>query len=390
MARVLLAWELGGNDGHLVALRALARALKQRGHECVFAVRMLGPAQQFLDPQLGALVQAPVRLAAAARRVRVQLSYASLLHNIGFNDPVELAGRIQAWRTLYGALKTDYVFADHSPVALVAARTLGIPAARIGNGFTLPPVLAPFPSFRPRAGVPERVLLANEAAVLRELNHALALLKLRPLPVLQDIFRGTAPALLTYAPLDHYEVERAEAFRGLPDFSYGERPRWPDGKGPKIFAYLRPSPALPALLQALRRSKARVLLRLPDAHADVVRAAQRPGLGFAAGPVCFREAAESCDAFVNYGAHATVTEFLLAGKPGILVPDLHERAVTARRASGLGAALSLRATGVAPLRRALAQVIEDPARRVAAEAFAARHAGIDRRQILPRLVAEVL
>jgi len=390
MARVLLAWELGGNYGHLVALRALARALKQRGHECVFAVRMLGPAQQFLDPQLGALVQAPVRLAAAARRVRVQLSYASLLHNIGFNDPVELAGRLQAWRTLYGALKTDYVFADHSPVALVAARTLGIPAARIGNGFTLPPVLAPFPSFRPRANVPEHVLMGNEAAVLRELNHALALLKLRPLPVLQDIFRGTAAALLTYAPLDHYEVERAEGFRGLPDFSYGERPRWPDGKGPKIFAYLRPSPALPALLQALRGSKARVLLRLPDAHADVVRAAQRPGLSVAAGPVHFREAAESCDAFLNYGAHATVTEFLLAGKPGILVPDLHERAVTARRASGLGAAVSVRATGVAPLKRALDQVIDDAALRTGAAAFAAKHGRQDRARILPALVDELL
>jgi len=335
-------------------------------------------------------VQAPVLLAAAARRVRVQLSYASLLHNIGFNDPVELAGRIQAWRTLYGALKTDYVFADHSPVALVAARTLGLPAARIGNGFTLPPVQAPFPAFRPRASVPQHVLLANEAAVLRELNHALALLKLRPLPVLQDIFHGTAHALLTYAPLDHYEVERAEPFRGLPDFSYGERPRWPDGKGPKIFAYLRPSPALPALLQALRRSKARVLLRLPDAHADVVRGAQRPGLGIATGPVHFREAAESCDAFVNYGAHATVTEFLLAGKPGILVPDLHERAVTARRASGLGAALSVRATGAVPLKRALDQLLDDRALGTAAAAFAAKHARQDRAQILPGVVAEAL
>jgi UDP:flavonoid glycosyltransferase YjiC (YdhE family) len=390
VARTLLAWELGGNYGHLVALRALACELKRQGHACVFAVRMLGPAQEFLDPKLGPLVQAPVRLTPGGRRVRTQLSYASLLHNVGFNEPVELAGRIQAWRTLYGALKTEFVFADHSPVALVAARTLGIPAARIGNGFTLPPVMAPFPAFRPRQRVPEAVLLRNEVSVLRELNHALALLKLRPLPLLQDIFRGTASALLTYQPLDHYDVERPEAFRGLPDYSYGQRPRWPDGKGPRIFAYLRPSPGLPNVLKALRQSKARVLLRIPGADADFARTVQRPGLAVATAPVHFRAAAETADAFINYGAHATVTEFLLAGKPGIIVPELHERALTARRVVELGAALSLRPNTLAPLQRGLEQVIEDPAPRRAAQAFAARHAGQDRGTIVPRFVEELL
>jgi len=389
MAKALLAWELGGNYGHLVALRALARELKRQGHACTFAVRGLGSAQAFLDPQLGPLVQAPVRLTPGSNRVRTQLSYASLLHNIGFNDPVELAGRIQAWRTLYRALGTEFVFADHSPVALVAARTLGIPAACLGNGFTVPPRQSPFPSFRP-VGAPQQVLLKNEATVLKELNHALALLKLKPFALLQDIFRGATPALLTYAPLDHYEVSRAEKFRGLPDYSYGALPRWPEGKGPKIFAYLRPSAALPTLLRALKRCKARVLVRLADDPAGVPADAVRPGLSVVTGPVNFRAAAEGCDAYVNYGAHSTVAEFLLAGKPGILVPDLHERVMTARRAAGMGAALSVRATGVAPIRRAVEQALDDPAPRKAAQAFAVRHEQQDRRQILPQLIADVL
>jgi len=391
MAKVLLAWELGGNYGHLVALRALARELKRHGHACTFAVRGLGSAQAFLDPQLGPLVQAPVRLTPGRNRVRTQLSYASLLHNIGFNDPVELAGRIQAWRTLYSALGTEFVFADHSPVALVAARTLGIPSARLGNGFTVPPRQSPFPSFRPRADLPQQVLLRNEATVLKELNHALALLKLKPFALLQDIFRGATPALLTYALLDHYEVSRSETFRGLPDYSYGAPPRWPEGKGPKVFAYLRPSASLPTMLKALKQSKARVLLRLADDPAGAAAAgAARPGLSVITGPVNFRAAAEGCDAYVNYGAHATVAEFLLAGKPGILVPDLQERVLTARRACGLGAALSLRDAGAAPLRRALEQVLHDPAPRRAALAFATQHERHDRAVILSTLVRDVL
>lgn len=414
MARVLLAWELGGNYGHLVALRALAQELKRQGHACTFAVRDLGKGQGFLDPALGPLVQAPVRLTQGRNRVRTQLSYASLLHNIGFNDPVELAGRIQAWRTLYRALGTEFVFADHSPVALVAARTLGIPAACIGNGFTVPPRLSPFPSFvssralspgsvgdcqwqsPPGDGgissapvVPERVLLANEAAVLKELNHALALLKLRPFAVLQDIFRGASPALLTYAPLDHYEVARPETYRGMPDYSYGAAPQWPRGRGPKVFAYLAPSPSLPVVLKALKQSKARVLVRLLG-DAPEAAEALRPGLSVTTEPVHFRQAAESCDAFVNYGAHSTVAEFLLAGKPGILVPDLHERVLTARRAAGIGATLGIRPTAVAPLRRALEHVIEDPSPRSAAAAFAATERRLDRGRILPTLIADVL
>jgi len=400
MAKVLLAWELGGNYGHLVALRALARELKRQGHSSTFAVRGLGSAQGFLDPQLGPLVQAPVRLTAGRNRVRTQLSYASLLHNIGFNDPVELAGRIHAWRTLYRALGTEFLFADHSPVALIAARTLGIPAACIGNGFTVPPRMSPFPSFRmgpvgAPVGAPLRrdlqnILLENEASVLKELNHSLALLKLRPFALLQDIFRGAAPALFTYSPLDHYDVPRTETFRGLPDYSYGAPPRWPSGKGPRIFAYLTPNTSLPVVLRALKQSKARVLLRLPGTLPEVAAEVARPGLTVATDPVHFRAAAESCDAFVNYGAHSTVAEFLLAGKPGILVPDLHERALTARRASAMGAALSVRATGVAPLKRALDQVIDDPAPRKAAAAFAAGYARRDRGAILPGLIDEVL
>jgi len=400
MAKVLLAGELGGNYGHLVALRALAREFKRQGHPCTFAVRDLGSAQAFLDPALGPLVQAPVRLTKGRNRVRTQLPYASLLHNIGFNDPVELAGRVQAWRTLYRALGTEFVFADHSPVALIAARTLGIPAACVGNGFTVPPRQTPFPSFLsprgpkgrgiPSLDVPDSVLLRNEAAVLKELNHALALLKLRPFALLQDIFRGASPALLTYAPLDHYDVPRSETYRGLPDYSYGAVPQWPHGRGPKIFAYLAPSPSLRAVLQALKQSKARVLVRLVGVDAGVASEAARRGLNTTTEAVNFRQAAESCDAFVNYGAHSTVAEFLLAGKPGILLPDLHERALTARRAAGIGAAVTVRGAGVLRLKHALRQVVDDSGPQRAAKAFAAAQSGHDRARILPAFISETL
>ncbi|MBI2383337.1 MAG: hypothetical protein HYV18_04620, partial [Gammaproteobacteria bacterium] len=313
MANVLLAWEMGAGFGHLVVLRAIARELRARGHACAFAARMLGNAREFLDADLGPIWQAPIHLGTARTPVKTQVSYASLLHNTGFDDPFALAGRIEAWRLLLATLKTDLLFADHSPVAIVAARTLGIPVCHVGTGFTVPPLLTPFPSFRPRMSVPAQVLAHNEREVLKELNRALERLKLAPLPDLQEIFRGTLPAVLGYRELDHYEVERPEPYRGLPDYSYGEAPPWPAGSGPKVFAYLRPIAQLDKVLEGLKRAPARVLLRISGVPPDRLRPYLRPGFAVVEKPIGFRLAAESCDAFVNYSAFSTVGEFLLAG-----------------------------------------------------------------------------
>ncbi|MCI0749440.1 MAG: hypothetical protein L0Y32_02680, partial [Nevskiales bacterium] len=316
MARVLLAWELGSNYGHLVSLRALARLLRAAGHNCSFAARQLGYAHEFLEPELGPCFQSPVRLGTGRNPVKTQASYASLLHNTGFDDPAELAGRIQAWRVLYQTLKTEYLFAEHSPVALIAAKTLGIPACNVGTGFSVPPLVAPFPSFQPKMKVPERILQHNDAEVLKELNRALERLKLGPFDTLQEALRDARPALLTYRPLDHYDLPRQEPYLGMPDYAYGDAPVWPEGKGPKVFAYLRPGAYLPPVLDALKDSTARVLLRISGVLPARLKNYRRPGLQLIDRPVNFRLAAESCDAFLNYGAHGTVAEFLLAGKPG--------------------------------------------------------------------------
>lgn len=390
MAKVLLAWELGTGFGHLVGLRALARELRAQGHQCVFAARMLGNAHEFLEPELGPVFQAPVRLGGSRRPVKTQVSFASLLHNTGFDDPVETAGRIDGWRNLIRATGATFVFAEHSPLALLAAKTLGVPAAYVGSGFTVPPVMTPFPSFRPRMAVPETVLAHNDSEVLKELNGALARLKLVPLSALQDIFRGARPGLLSYAELDHYEVRRAEPFLGMPDYSHGAAPTWPEGQGPKIFAYLRPNPGLMSMMDALHKSKARVLVRLSGVPAESIKRYLRPGLKADNTPVNFRLAAESADAFINYGAHSTVCEFLLAGKPGVLMPDLHERVLTTRRAAQLGACVPVRGKEVQAFLGAVDRVLADDTMRKAAQKFAATYASLNRNEILPRLVKEAM
>lgn len=392
MARILLAWELGGGYGHLASLRIAARQLRAAGHQCLFAVRLLENAAEFLEPELGPVLQAPVRLGPGRNQVQLQLSYASLLHNVAFDDPVGLAARIAAWREMMQAWRVERVVVDHSPIALVAAHSLELPAAAIGSGFDLPPLLHPFPSFQPWTPVPETQLLHNEGQVLIELNRALERLRLQPYDDLQAIYAGCARALLTYPELDHYDAPRSEPYLGVPDYATGAAPVWPAGGGPRVLAYLRPHPQLEAMLQALAQCKARVLLRIAEIEAERIVPYLRPGFEANGQSINLRQAAQECDAYLHYAAHGTVAELLLAGKPGLLWPDNVERSLVARRAGQLGAAVVAPQQGTFDPQAALQRALEDTQLRANAAAFAQRHRGEDRgaipQQLVRRLLAE--
>ncbi|MGQ0620764.1 MAG: glycosyltransferase [Panacagrimonas sp.] len=382
MSHALLAWELGANLGHIAPLRLLAQHLVARGQRVSFAVRELESAESLIDPGLGAVFQAPVRVGKGRNPVGQQVSYASLLHNCGFDDAVGLAGRIRAWRTLMLGLKCDRVYVDHAPTALLAARTLDLPRVNFGTGFTVPPVLAPYPAYEHAAAPDGMVLRRNEQTVLGVVNAALLRLKLPALDNLQQIFGGVPNLVTGYAELDHYSVARSEPRIGLPDFSHGARPVWPEPRAPRLFAYLRPSKALPRVLDALQHSRAHVLVRIADLAPAQLAQYARPNLAIVDRPVLMREVAASCDAFINYAAHGTVTEMLLAGKPGLLLPDNLERMLVARRAQGLGAALTVTAPEDADFPGLLARLIEDLRLHASAARFADRHRGGDRTGIV--------
>jgi len=390
MSRILLAWELGGGYGHLASLRTAARQLRAAGHDCMFAVRLLENAAEFLEPGLGPLLQAPVRLGNGRNPVPLQLSYASLLHNTGFDDPLGLAARIGAWRELMRACRAERLVVDHSPIALIAARSLGIPAAAIGTGFDLPPLVNPFPSFQPWAPVPLEQLRHNEAQVLIELNRALERLRLPPYDTLQQIYAGCARALLTYPELDHYDAPRQEPCLGVPDYAQGAAPDWPDGEAPRVLAYLRAHPQLDAMLKALSASKARVLLRIAEIEPERLRPWLRPGFHVVGHSVDLRRAAQDCDSYLHYAAHGTVAELLLAGKPGVLWPDNVERWLVARRAEQLGAAVVAPQQQEFDVGAALERSLNDVRLRQAAERFAARYRGHDRGAIPATLAQRVL
>lgn len=386
MARVVLAWELGANLGHVAPMRALAIQLRKLEHHCTFVARDLDSTEEYIEPTLGPVLQAPIKLGAIHNPVKVQVSYASLLHSTGFDHARSLAGRIRAWRQILQTTRCELLFTDHSPTALVAAHTLGIPVANCGYGFLVPPVLTPFPSFRADLKFTPAILLRNEAAVLNTLNMALEKLKIPGFSTLQQPFESAIHFVLGYLETDQYEVARTEPYLGLPDFSQGVLPEWPTGEAPKIFAYLRPFKDLEAVLIALQKSGARVIVRIGNMALGKLKSFERPGMVITDRSIHMGEAARSCDAFINYASNGNTGEMLLAGKPGLLFPNHIESQITTRRVLQLGAGITPPSKGSFNVSEAIRRIVDDAALRKAAQEFATRYAKQKRSEIIPDVI----
>ncbi|MDP3858878.1 MAG: hypothetical protein Q8Q73_14065 [Stagnimonas sp.] len=380
--RILLAWELGAGYGHLMPLRAIAEQLRARGHGCAFAVRELDGAERLGLHRFGPVYPAPLAVGRIRNPVRVQTSYASLLHNCGFDQEDALAGRLRAWRELMILSGCSAVLVDHAPTALLAARSLDLPAAATGTGFTLPPPASPLPAF-PGLRLGANVLTRNEEQVLRLVNAALGRFGAAPLTSLRQLFDGVLAGLKTYPELDHYGLPRAASYLGLPDFSSGLEVDWGPSGEKRVLAYLRPFDGLEPLLDALARLPAQVLVRIAELDPARLAPYQRPGLVFIDRDIWLRQAVEGCDIFVNYGAHGATAEALLAGKPVLLLPYTMEQRLLAERARQLGAAVVLNGKAHQNPAAALRQLLEDDSLRAAAGRFAAHHADQDRRRIVP-------
>lgn len=382
--RILLAWELGGGLGHLAPLRVLAEHLRERGWDCVWAVRNLDAAARFLVGEGAAAIhqlhQAPLAQQPPQHPLDVQLNYASTLFSCGYDDPLTLAVRLKAWCALLRQSGCVRVIANHAPSALLAGRALGLPVAWCGTGFTVPPAVRPFPPYVPQASA--AVMQDNEQKVAGIVNQALRALGAPELPQLQDLFTGSPPGLFTYVETDHFAEHRTAGHLGLHDLSTGNELDWGPGRRPRVFAMLNPSPGTAALLSALQALPAQVLVKTRDLAAPPLDALQRPGLVITQQAVRLRQAMESCDVSVGHGAHGATVEALLAGKPQLLLPDQRERQLLATRMVAMGAAVSLPNADAAGYATALTTLIEDPQARAAATGFAARHASQDRSRIL--------
>lgn len=341
MATFLYTWELGGELGHISRVLPLALAARAHGHQLILVLKDVSRAESVLERHGITYLQAPLWL-PRVKGIDSPVNFTEMLFQHGYLDVNGLLGIIKAWRTLYSLVKPALIIADHSPTALLAARSMGIPRTMFGTGFYSPPRASPLPSMRPWVNLSSQRLDDGEQAVLQTINRALARLGTLPLPRVADLFPVPEDEILvSFAELDHYanrkNTEYLGAILSLPN---GASPVWPEGSGPKLFVYLTPQyPHFEKVLEQLADSGGRVLIyagRLPQ---TTICRHQNTRLKFSITPFNIITVSKQCDVAVCHAGHGTVSAMLLAGKPLLLLPMQLEQFLLSKRVIELGAGL---------------------------------------------------
>jgi UDP:flavonoid glycosyltransferase YjiC (YdhE family) len=390
MSKLLYAWEFGANFGHIGAFLPLARALRQRGHQVRWAVSQTGPAARLLAQEDFTWMQAPI--CQEMPRTGPPLSYCDILLRFGYANVEDLLGLVVAWRELLRLNGAQAVLADHSPTAILAARTLGIPVVLFSSAFCVPPRQRPLPNMRPWLALPPGQLDALEKEALASINAILERFGQPPFDAVAQLFDVAENTLIGFPELDHY-AERGPAryWGNLLHAGVGDAPAWPKLQGKRIFGYLRTgTPHHEAALAALHALREPTVVFFPDAPPTLLERYCAPHLVFSAQPLDLAQTAREADAAITYASMSTATSFLLQGKPLLLLPGHLEQFLLARRVEEMGAGLLVNPEQQpVDLEHKLRRILLEPDFALNAQAFARKYSNFPQDAVIAHLIRRI-
>lgn len=379
MAAIALAWELGGGLGHAGRLLPLARELARRGHRPAMILRDLVHTRSLLRAERFPRLQAPLWQHRTVGTPPRPASLAEILLTVGYIDANALDGLVVGWRDQFKTLGTELVVADYAPTAQLAARSLGIASVAVGAPFWIPPAGRPIPVIRPLAPERARQAEASERRMLDTTNRVLALHDAPPLAHAADLFAGDRSLVCGWPDVDHYQrgsLPPGERWYGptmLP--STGQPPAWPEGSGPRVFAYLKSGHDDQAeVLAALARLGCPTIGYLPDVANGAPAPVASASIRYAPGPLDLARTFADASLCICHAGGGTLFQALLAGVPVLLLPMHGEQSLLAQQVERTGAGVNAesrpRPIDYAAL---IATLAADGPHRQAARAFAERH-----------------
>lgn len=388
MARILYAWELGGDYGHIGSFMPLALELREQGHEVIFVLRDLSNAETVVSKYKFSILQAPIWTTEIKGLPDPPLNYTEIILRYGFVSKPALSALNRAWLGLFALIKPDFIIADHSPVALFSARAVGLPRAVYGTGFCSPPHISPMPNMRPWAKVPQKRLEESDKHVLAIANSLLIDMqsKAPPLQAIADLFKVDVDFLCTFPEMDHYPQRKNSSYWG-PVFNvhHGKAMAWaapevllnaliankPSKKAKpskvdkpsklnkpskldklapilpprkRIFVYIKShyknyEKILDCLKAMSTEAKfADVLVFSPGISKKLMQDYQGEYLRFATEPIQLASILPNCDLAICHAGHGTIAACLMAGVPLLLLPMQLEQFLASMRLQQLGAA----------------------------------------------------
>lgn len=332
MAKVALCWELGAGNGHLAKLAQCTEYLIEQGHDVSLISRNLATVKNFSVFQNINLYQSPVLVNSLKKHEAV--NYSSVLLMSGYDDSANLYLVLKAWQGLFKAIDADFIIAEHSPAAILAAQTLDISHAMIGSSFVVPYFDQPMPSITPWLQQSESKRVIADEQLLLNINQALDKISSGSLSYdsLLSVFESANKWLIGLPELDHYASREEQYFKCENRPFSANEPVWQAAEGEKVFIYLNAgSPHLMVVLKQLSALNVSVLAVVPDIQDNLKKELQSKNIHIQKELVDIELVAKQCRIIMTHGAFSTVTSFLLNGIPCLLLPSTIEQTMLAYR-----------------------------------------------------------
>ncbi len=332
MSNITFCWELGAGYGHIAGFQALADGLIRRKHTVNALLRNTASAAAFFKHDALKIEAAPFSR-PAKKHTSPTISYADIIQRLGYDSIDTLLPLVEHWRKKFIHNNTELIIADHSPTALLAARTLGIPATDYGNGFFSPPAIYPLPTLTPWLKSAPGFLEQIESQVLSVINSVLLHYSKIGLSHLHELFAIEENFLCTFPELDHYNNRPADAYWG-PRFSNntGVTAQWPANNRQNIFVYAKKNyRLLDKLLFSIGQIDANILLHCAGLSNEMINTHASDNLVFSNDPVQMNSLMGKVDLVINHAGHGVASACLLMGIPQLLLPMQLEQMMLANK-----------------------------------------------------------
>ena len=334
MKRAILAWECGAGRGHVIKLKTVAEALRDRFsfYAVLHDIRPAGELSGLVDEVFpcDSLKGRPDIVKAMASAPGA--TWAEYLHVRGFCDPAYLIERVGAWRKAFALFEADVLIAAYAPAAMLAARTMGLPVIVTGTGYGTPPAGARefavyLDQFSKRFTSESEMCAAMNAAITHFGGPELA-----RAPELYDV---AVPLVTTIGELDPYPVRPVDRLPPGDDVASFVS----DGKGEEVYIYFSTVERKNApLIRAIKELGLPVRAFMPGASEAEIADFSASGIVMENAPVPVDLLARRTRLMVHAGQHGIVNLALAAGIPQFAIPQHMEHLLHASRIKALGMA----------------------------------------------------
>lgn len=257
-------------------------------------------------------------------------TFGEYLGDCRFLDEGYLTRRLDFWVNTLKLGRFDLVIADFAPLAVLAARSLGIPCVTVGVGYFVPPhQLDAFPVIFEE----HQTRIYDEADIVAVINRAGGPLGIAPLAHLPELFACDHQLVCSLPMFDPYDGLRSEPL--LPPITETARVRAADGK--EIHVYFSTTElADPSAVEALCSFRQPTRIFAPGIKPDIANRLAAGGVTVLTEPAPLDEIARRTRLIVHSAQHGIMCLALAAGIPQVALPQHIEQRYNAIKAERAG------------------------------------------------------